>query len=102
MSKLVRDRVPEIIRAAGQDPIIRRAGQSEHRSRLRDKLLEEAAEVAAAPFADLREELADVMEVVYALAENTGSSPADIERVRKAKRETHGGFNKGLIWDGNR
>ena len=36
--KLVRDRIPDIFRAEGLDPVIRMAGEEEYAVRLRDKL----------------------------------------------------------------
>jgi predicted house-cleaning noncanonical NTP pyrophosphatase (MazG superfamily) len=39
--KLVRDRIPEIIRASGSEPVIRVADAASFRGLLEDKLLEE-------------------------------------------------------------
>ena len=66
-NKLVRDRMPEIIRADGQLPVTRILDQAGYRSALVAKLLEEAQEASAAPAADLPAELADVLEVMQAL-----------------------------------
>jgi predicted house-cleaning noncanonical NTP pyrophosphatase (MazG superfamily) len=46
--KLIRDRVPQIIRAQGDEPIVRFADPGEYRELLRAKLVEEAHEVATA------------------------------------------------------
>lgn len=62
--KLIRDRVPQIIRAQGDEPIVRIADPCEYRELLRAKLVEEAHEVATADDAHVPEELADVLEVV--------------------------------------
>ena len=43
------------------------------------------------------EELADIMEVVYALARAVGSSPDDLESVRKDKADKRGGFEKKIF-----
>ena len=40
--KLIRDRVPQIIRAQGDEPIVRIADPGEYRELLRAKLVEEA------------------------------------------------------------
>ena len=69
--KLVRDGIPEIIRADGAEPVIRTAGDAEIDSLLLAKLLEEVEE-----YADSREveELADVVEVCFAAAARHGVS----------------------------
>lgn len=46
--KLVRDRIPDIIRANGEEPITYQADPAEYRRRLRDKLLEEVDEFLTA------------------------------------------------------
>jgi predicted house-cleaning noncanonical NTP pyrophosphatase (MazG superfamily) len=92
--KLVRDRIPEIIRAAGGRPETRVADPAEHVSRLRAKLVEEGGEYIASGDP---EELADVLEVVHALAAAHGISPAELERLRSAKAAERGGFGKRLV-----
>lgn len=101
-SKLVRDRVPEIIRAEGAEPITHVAGPEEYRSRLRDKLSEEVAEFLSADEAVALEELADVLEVVHALAADLGTDSAGLESIRQAKAWERGGFAHRIVWTGNR
>ena len=43
------------------------------------------------------EELADVMEVLFALAHNLGYSEEDLLNKRKEKLEERGGFKEGII-----
>ncbi len=71
--KLVRDKIPQIIRSKGLEPLIYAADSDEYDTRLRDKLREEVEEFIASD-SDL-EELADVLEVVYVLAERAGTDP---------------------------
>jgi predicted house-cleaning noncanonical NTP pyrophosphatase (MazG superfamily) len=97
--KLVRDRIPDIIRARGQLPVIRTAGTGEYRALLREKLAEETSEFLAS--ADDPEELAEVLEVVRALACDLGVSPGALEQVRAAKAAERGGFAERLVWCGN-
>src|SRR5262249_38792282 len=66
--KLVRDRIPEIIRASGDRPVTRVADIGEYLGRLGDKLVEEAQEARDADREHQAEELADTLEVVYAIA----------------------------------
>lgn len=92
--KLVRDRIPQIIRAAGREARVRSAGDGEYRTFLGAKLYEEAGEYIASGDAA---ELADVLEVVYALAAMAGVSPGDLERARAAKAARTGRFERRWI-----
>jgi predicted house-cleaning noncanonical NTP pyrophosphatase (MazG superfamily) len=97
--KLVRDKIPDIIRSHGDEPVTRVAGFAEYRSLLRDKLTEEAAEVASATgVEDTAEELADVLECVQAITADLGLAMADVERVRAAKAAERGGFTQRIVW----
>ena len=98
--KLVRDKVPQIIRARGDEPIVRVADAAEYRALLLAKLVEEVDEVLAADDADMPEELADVMEVVLALASDLGLDAAQLEELRKAKASERGGFAERIVWSG--
>ncbi|PNG93473.1 nucleoside triphosphate pyrophosphohydrolase [Streptomyces malaysiensis] len=99
--KLVRDRIPEIIRDGGHQPVVYVAEPQEYRQRLRDKLREEVAEFLVASQADAAEELADVLEVVYALATNLGLAEGDLEALRARKAAERGGFTGRFVWMGN-
>lgn len=94
VEKLVRDRIPELIASAGERPDVRVAADGEYRAFLRAKLLEEAGEYAAA---DDPGELADVVEVVYALAAAHGVSAEELDRMRRAKAAERGGFERRLV-----
>ncbi|MEO3809447.1 nucleoside triphosphate pyrophosphohydrolase [Sphaerisporangium sp. B11E5] len=98
--KLVRDKIPQIIRATGMEPIIRVADSGEYAARLRDKLREEVGEFFTSD--QDPEELADVLEVVYALAQLAGLDREELEKLRAAKAEERGGFVDRYIWSGNR
>ena len=98
--KLVRDKIPQIIRSKGLGPVVYTAGAEEYAARLRDKLREEVEEFIAS--GDDAEELADILEVVYALGGQAGVDPQQLERLRAAKAEERGGFDDRIIWCGNR
>ncbi|MCS0635880.1 nucleoside triphosphate pyrophosphohydrolase [Streptomyces sp. LP05-1] len=100
--KLVRDRIPEIIRADGAEPMTHTAGADEYRGRLRDKLLEEVQEFLAADSSTAPDELADILEVVHALARDLGMDPAALEAIRQTKARERGGFADRIVWTGNR
>jgi predicted house-cleaning noncanonical NTP pyrophosphatase (MazG superfamily) len=97
--KLVRDKIPQIIRSKGLEPVIYTAGSDEYDTRLRDKLREEVEEFIASDSDP--EELADVLEVLYALAERAGTDRRQLEKLRMAKAEERGGFADRIIWSGN-
>nr|WP_184806408.1 nucleoside triphosphate pyrophosphohydrolase [Kribbella italica] len=93
--------MPEIIRAKGEEAIVYRAEPDEYRRRLRDKLVEEVDEFLSEGEAEREaalEELADVLEVVRALAVDLGSSAEEIERIRSTKAAERGAFAERVIW----
>jgi predicted house-cleaning noncanonical NTP pyrophosphatase (MazG superfamily) len=92
--KLVRDRIPEIIRSAGREPVTRIATGAEYPALLRSKLYEEAAEYIASGDPS---ELADILEVVHALAALHDLTPEDLERRRAAKEAERGAFARRFI-----
>lgn len=94
MQKLVRDRIPEIIRRNGARPITRRLTHDELLPALFQKLDEEVAELRAA---GTLEEMADVLEVLIALAAYQEFSEAELLQVLHTKRQERGGFTQG-IW----
>ncbi|QIK76169.1 nucleoside triphosphate pyrophosphohydrolase [Nocardioides piscis] len=97
MGKLVRDKIPEIIRASGTDPDCRVLEADEYLPSLFAKLFEESEELRAAPRAHQLDELADVYEVLRALAAATNHSMSDIELAAQRKRAERGGF-EDRIW----
>jgi predicted house-cleaning noncanonical NTP pyrophosphatase (MazG superfamily) len=105
--KLIRDRIPQIMAANGQRCAHRIATPLEYRAWLNAKLIEEAAEVIGATvptptatIAALARELADVLEVVHAIAATNGISPTMLERERQRRRDDRGGLTRGVIWHG--
>lgn len=96
--KLVRDRVPQIIRARGDEPLVRVADRDEYRDLLRGKLTEEVEEFLSS---EDPEELADILEVVLTLAGELGVDAAGLETLRTAKVAERGGFAERIVWHGN-
>ena len=88
-NKLVRDKIPEMIRAQGESPNIRILEQEEYLHHLEQKLDEEVAEYHRDKNP---EELADILEVVYALAEAIGCSKEELLAVYEKKHTDRGGF----------
>jgi predicted house-cleaning noncanonical NTP pyrophosphatase (MazG superfamily) len=93
-NKLVRDNIPAIISERGEKPVTRTLDADEYRRELRQKLQEEVAEFGAT---GRTEELADVLEVVYALAAVEGVSQAQLEEMRQHKLRERGGFSQRIL-----
>jgi predicted house-cleaning noncanonical NTP pyrophosphatase (MazG superfamily) len=92
--KLVRDRIPEIIRASGRDCEVRVLGDAEYAAKLDEKLREELDEYAASGSV---EELADLVEVVHAILAFRGVTAGDFEALRVQKHGARGGFVERLL-----
>ena len=95
--KLVRDRIPEIIKSNGEEPITRILTEEEYKKLLEEKLLEECNEVIEASNLDRIEELADLLEVLISLAKIESKNLDDIIKVAEEKRIKRGGFEKRIF-----
>ncbi len=93
-NKLVRDRIPEIIKNVGKIAHTRILGDDEYLTELDRKLGEEFAEYQADKNI---EELADMLEVIYAIAKARGVSVDELESIRRAKAEKNGAFEKKVF-----
>ena len=98
--KLVRDRVPEMIMERGWRCQVVELQQDEYLSMLDKKLQEEMDEYKQNKSL---EELADMLEVIHAIAQARGSSMAEVENIRSQKAQKRGGFKGKLllreVWD---
>lgn len=92
--KLVRDKIPEIIKATGKKCNIAILSDSEYLTMLDKKLDEELAEYHQD---QNLEELADLLEVIYAVTEARGYSVEELERLRKKKAFERGVFSKKIL-----
>ena len=96
-NKLVRDRIPEIIEQSGKSCTTAVLSDEEYLKMIDAKLDEELAEYHKDKNI---EELADLLEVIYAAAKARGYSLEELERVRADKAEKRGAFdNKILLVD---
>lgn len=93
-NKLVRDKIPAIIEANGEQAKTRILDDEEYRAELNKKLLEEVAEYSAD---NNVEELADIVEVVYGILNSMGVSIEEFEAIRKAKVEKRGAFQERIF-----
>jgi predicted house-cleaning noncanonical NTP pyrophosphatase (MazG superfamily) len=103
-NKLVRDRIPEIIRADGKRCQVSIMSEEEYRLALAEKLVEEATEALAAARASdeagLMKELADIYEVVDGLMASHGLEREAVLDLQRRRRQERGGFAKRLrlVW----
>jgi predicted house-cleaning noncanonical NTP pyrophosphatase (MazG superfamily) len=97
MGKLVRDRIPDLIRASGREPSIRVLDGEEYRRALHAKLTEESRELQSAAESDRLEEMADVLEVLLALGELDGVGLEEVAERAAEKKLDRGGFS-ARIW----
>ena len=97
--KLVRDRIPEIIKEHGKTPVFRTIQDAELQEALAQKILEEAYELHSEWKRGDREgvlkESADTLEILLALLSKFGLSLDDLITMQKKRREARGGFDCG-------
>ena len=97
-NKLVRDKIPQIIESSGGVPVTRVLEMEEYLVCLETKLDEEVCEFHESKSV---EELADILEVVYALAEAHGCSKEELAGIYQQKHEARGGFAQRIFLIGN-
>lgn len=93
-NKLVRDKIPEVIANTGRGCAVDLVYGKERYKLLENKLKEEVEEFLQDKNL---EELADIMEVVFGLAESLGYSEEELLKKRDEKREERGGFKEGVV-----
>ena len=93
-NKLVRDHIPEIIEASGKTCVTEILSDEDYLRMVDAKLDEELAEYHKDQNI---EELADLMEVIYAAAIARGYTLEELEQVRAEKAEKRGGFAKKIL-----
>lgn len=93
-NKLVRDKIPEIIKNKGEIPITYIASDEEYWQKLKEKLQEEVNEFMRD---NNEEELADILEVIAAICEHKKIDIIKLEQLRKNKAEERGRFKDKII-----
>ena len=93
-NKLVRDNIPEIIKNSGKECDIEILSDEDYLKMVDAKLDEELAEYHKE---QNLEELADLLEVLYAAADARGYSVEELEDCRIKKQEERGGFGKKIL-----
>ncbi|THF84442.1 nucleoside triphosphate pyrophosphohydrolase [Cohnella fermenti] len=94
-NKLVRDLIPQVIQSTGKECRTRILDEEEYKIELTVKLREESEEYFSAQNSrESLEELADMLEVIRALASAHGATWEQLEAIREQKAATRGGFQK--------
>ena len=93
-NKLVRDRIPEIIEASGNKCKTKILSDTEYLEMIDTKLDEELAEYHKDQNI---EELADLLELIYAAAVARGYSIEELEATRANKAQKRGAFDKRIF-----
>ncbi|MEN8698421.1 nucleoside triphosphate pyrophosphohydrolase [Bacillus infantis] len=97
-NKLVRDRIPEVIENTGKNYNTRILEDKEYIKELKKKSYEELEEyMNTTNPGEALEELADVLEIIHAIAEYHGFSIEELENVRRSKAEKRGGFKDKIF-----
>ena len=91
INKLVRDNIPSIINESGNQCNYRILNDEEYGKELERKIIEEFHEYEQSHNS---EELADLLEVIYACAAQMGISENQLNQIRQEKRLKRGGFLK--------
>ena len=93
-NKAIRDKIPEIIQKDGHSCNVKTLSDEKFLEHLEKKLSEEVAEYQNDKNP---EELADILEVIYRIAQLKGVSKEELEKIRIKKSEERGGFDKNLF-----
>lgn len=98
-NKLVRDNIPEIIKADNCQPNIRKLVEQEYLKELMKKLKEETEELINAKNnkKELVKEISDVYEVIDAIIDNYNLDRDKIIELKKERKEKRGGFKQGIF-----
>lgn len=93
-NKLIRDKIPQIIEQSGKQAVIEKVSEKAYLRLLNDKLCEELQEYLDSQSV---EELADLVEVVYAILDYRHVSLQDFEAFRQQKSKKNGAFQDRLF-----
>lgn len=97
-NKLIRDRIPEIIQAAGANCLVKKLNQVKYRHYLVEKLEEETKELKK--FNNKKQlvnELIDLQEIIDAIAKEFKLNKNKLIKEQRAKRLKRGGFAQKLF-----
>lgn len=96
-NKLVRDKIPNIIKEKGETPVVKVLNEIEYKNELEKKLYEEYKEVIEATGDNRVEELADMLEVIRALANLENKNLNEVISIAEKKKEKRGAFEEKIF-----
>ena len=97
-NKLIRDKIPEIIKKDNAVPKISELNDKEFKIALKEKLVEEAKELQGAKTdEEILNELSDVLQLIESIALNNNLSITQVEKQKEKKKQERGGFDKKLF-----
>ena len=85
-NKAIRDKIPQIIESSGKNCNVKKLSDSEFLAELEKKLVEELNEYQESK--DV-EELADILEVIYRVAQLRGVSKEELEKIKIIVRKKY-------------
>lgn len=100
--KLVRNNIPDIIKRDSKEAFTHIAEDEEYVQKIKEKLEEEVNELLSSDESHEIEEVADILEVLYAFCDAKGISRQEIEEIRAKKAKERGGFGKRIILEETR
>ncbi|MFH1503682.1 MAG: nucleoside triphosphate pyrophosphohydrolase [Candidatus Diapherotrites archaeon] len=95
-NKLVRDKIPKVIKESGKRPEIHIADNQEYWEKLKEKLSEEVDEFLKE---SNEEEISDILEVIDAICKFKKFDKKKIDEIKKQKIEKRGEFKDKIILD---
>ena len=97
-NKLIRDKIPEIIKKNGAIPKVSVLDEEKFKVALKEKLVEEASELLEAKTnEEVLNELSDVLQLLESIAQNNNTTIAEVEKQKEKKKQERGAFEKKLF-----
>ena len=96
-NKLVRDKIPNIIKEKKETPVVKILDDDEYKEALEKKLYEEYQEVIKASGEDRVEELADMLEIIKALAKLENKTLDDVIEIANKKVDKRGAIEEKIF-----
>ena len=93
-NKAIRDKIPEIIKESGYSCNVKTLTDDDFLIEIEKKLIEEVHEYQKNKEVS---ELADILEVIYRIAQLKGISKEELEKIRITKAGERGFFGKNLF-----
>lgn len=95
--RLVRDRIPQLVKEAGHELRFRTLGDDEKPRFLKQKIANEAQQLQQADLGKEKEEVADVLEALEALIRVRGFDRESLRAVKQGKLKRRGGFDRCFV-----